>query len=269
MIVFLLALSLTSFAADNNKILNETVDFFDWLVAHQKDFGNCSPKKVGNDIELCDKTLVPLDNLKKMFSSTPEEVLAMLQKMNIKTEILCDQKNSGVQTFAKSCLATSNNPIFNKVTALHGQYLPEEKKILLRSSASKGSLIHEYIHSLQSENKNMIFGKVYKSERNRFKKELTRIMDENIVIIQNLTAKNQKNKISPYLQEFSSASQLLQYFGNWQDLIDERGIFLLYLNFAKDLNIAKEDLELAQLNMKHICKNEKLKVVIPAAQCPK
>lgn len=197
------------------------------------------------------------------------DLLKWINKKGIKTKILCDPSKGTIDRFKDRCTVEMGERVFQSVTSLHGKYSPEENTIFIRSSASQGSLIHEYLHSLQSSNQNKIFGKKYKRERNLIQQKLVKFMDEITAEIQILERHNSKNVtlIQAKLKEFMLASEMLRNFGNWQDLIDERNLFLLYIQFGKEFGAEPEDIELAKKNMGFICNNPKLKTALPFEEC--
>lgn len=246
--------------------LEEAADFLSWLEKNATEFSKCEPTKNGGKYVLCDQTKVDQAELKALFAMTPEILISKLRTKNLRVELICgSEKKNRIPGLA--CAKESSNQAFTQVTSLHGKYLPNEKTILIRNSASSGSLIHEYIHSLQSENENKIYGRVYKKSRNEVQKRLTNLMDKKIATVQELEKKGKKEEAKSHIQEFMLASDAMRAFATWQDLIDERSIFLLYLKFGREFGATNEDLALAKKNMEFICKNPKLTRVLPKKQC--
>jgi hypothetical protein len=233
--VFVLTLNIFGSAAlaSSPSTLNEAVDFLEWLETHTKDFASCQPKKIADVFVLCDGTRVPRAELKSLLAQSKAEVILELKKKGIQVRVVA-----------------TGDASLSSAMDLHGKYLPPERTILIRDSASVGSLIHEYIHFLQSENDQKVFGKMYKKERNRIQKNLVEFIDSRNSDPKKLTKEG--------LQGVLIASQALRGFGPWQDLIDERGIFQLYILHGSDLGVASEDIALAKKNMGFICKNPKL-----------
>ena len=197
-----------------------------------------------------------------------KKLIETLRAQGVKVSVLCETSKNKKAPFAAFCTESFDEKLFKKTKSLHGRYLPEKKTILIRSSASKGSLIHEYLHYLQSENKNPIYGKVYKNTRNRLQKKLTSVMDEEIRFIENAKKTGEGAKEAPkHLQRFMQALEGMRSFSKWQDLIDERGLFLLYINFGKQLGVPQEDIDFAKKNMGFICRRKDLKGLLPAHQC--
>jgi len=145
--------------------------------------------------------------------------------------------------------------------------LPEHNTILIKSSTSTGSLIHEYIHHLQSNNIQPFKGKLYKKERNAIQKELIQQMDSKIEIIQNLEKQGKHSELQNHMPEFMYAANSLQDFAPWQDLIDERSIFLLFINHAEELKIHFDDVSLAKQNMRYICESAAWKNKLSKNEC--
>ena len=241
--------------AGNAEVLREGQAFQTWLTANEVSFLNCEVKKVGDAFVLCDNTEIPAAELRELFRLEAAALVNTLQKKGAKIEILCDA-NVPKANFAEVCTAASKREAFKKLTHLHGQYLPEDDVILVRSSSSRGSLIHEYLHRYQSKNTKPVFGKIYKAERNRLQRELVRAMDATIAQVQALEKAGKKKEALPLLPDFMGISDLMQNFGPWQDLIDERGIFVLYLKYGQELGVSAQDLALARKNMGFICKSK-------------
>jgi len=264
--IFLLLPLLTSFTSGQKQTIEDVVDFKKWLTSNVAHFAKCTPRKSQSDYLLCDGTKVPVKTLKNLFKLSPAELVKWLKEQGIKIEILCDTKSS-TQPFQKFCVKQTKFPSFKKLSQLHGKYLPEHKTILIKSSASKGSLIHEYIHYKQAENTNPVYGKVYKKTRAVLQRKLTAILDRKIIMVKRLEKKGLTKKSKGHIMDFMEASELLRLFSFWQDLIDERGIFQLYLLYGSEFGAGNEDLKLAKLNMGHICKNKKILKVLPKDQC--
>lgn len=246
--------------------LEEAVDFLSWLEKHAKDFAACEPALEGDSYVLCDKTKVDRAELRKLLAMKAPELVAELRSKGLKVLVVCDAEAKN-PPLGKDCTPSSGNKMFEELDSLHGKYLPAERKILIRSSASRGSLVHEYVHHLQSENGNEIYGKAYKRKRNELQEKLEKLMDEKIALIEELEKAGKREETKPHLQEFLLAAEAVRGFAPWQDLIDERGIFLLYLRHGKELGAGKEDLALARKNMGFLCKNPKLAKLLPTKQC--
>jgi len=246
--------------------LEEAVDFFGWLEQHAKDFAICEPTKDGDNYVLCDKTKVSRVELEKLFKMKAKDLVSEIEGKGLKVELVC-AAGSETPALGQECVKDSKNKMFAEISSLHGKYLPEEKTILIRNSANPGSLVHEYVHSLQSANGNEVYGKIYKKRRNEIQRSLGDLMDKKIATIQDLEKKGKKADAKLHLQEFMLASNAMRGFAPWQDLIDERGIFLLYLKYGQEFGAAEDDLKLARKNMGFICKNPKLSKLIPEKQC--
>jgi hypothetical protein len=250
----------------STKALERAVEFFSWLEKNSFEFGNCVPSKKNGSYELCDKTLVSAAEIKELFKKTPKDLVYWLRGKGFKVEILCDsslQEN----TFKDLCQITSERKIFKELNSLHGQYLPAEKAILIRSTASTGSLIHEYIHSLQARNEHKVFGRKYKKERIEIQNQIVQFMDSEIALIGDLEKQGKTSEAKSRLKPFALASEAMQGFAPWQDLIDERSIFLLYIIYGNEFGAGADDIALAKRNMGYICNNPKLRPILKGQQC--
>jgi hypothetical protein len=267
-LVFYDGAPLTHAAMPVSPVLEKAIQYFDWLENHTAYFAQCKPVRNGEYYELCDKTRVIRNELQLLFSKKPAELLSWIRGQGLRVEVLCDSSKSDQDAFAEGCQSQSARKGFAELSALHGKYLPEEKTVLIRSSASPGSLIHEYLHSRQANNQNAVFGKVYKATRLQIQLGLTQTMDEQIEIVKRLDASGRGQEAIGHVKVFNIASELMRSFGPWQDLIDERSIFQLYLSYGSEFGARKEDLDLARKNMGFICRNPKLKEVLSSEQCP-
>jgi|GEM_PF-2260292 len=227
---FIFSLLLTLLACADS-----TDDFFTWLESNKEYFKTCKPVELSDSYELCDKTKVSKQELSELFKLSHNEIIKYFVSKGIKVDIVDSQDK--------------------RLGNLFGKYLPLENKILVRNSASPGVLIHEYIHHLQLENQNEIFGKKYKFERSNLQAQLVEEIDQAILKSKETTDPEQSKKL---IEVVSKASQKLMSFGYWQDLIDERNIFLLYINYGKKFDAKDDDLALARKNMSFICQREKL-----------
>jgi len=252
LIVYFSQFLLTLFAQTQQDLKNADV-FLNWLDQNQKFFSTCKPKILGNEITLCDQTKIDKKELSDFLKKSSFDAILWLRNKNIKIDVLCDEDLKPESSLVSECKSTVSNKNFEKVTSLHGQYLPGENTVLIRNSASLGSLMHEYIHHLQYENKTPVFGKVYKKERTKIQKALIKIMDDQIEKVQKLEKKKNKKELKKELRLFMSASEKMMKFSIWQDLIDEQNIFLLYLSFGKKIGLPEKDIEFAKINMTKIC----------------
>jgi hypothetical protein len=264
--IALLALQSASATPQHREAIREARDLQAWLVQNEELFIKCQVTRKNDRFVLCDETQVPASELKGYFSLTPQKLLETLRAKGAKVEVLCDPSVEAAP-FEPFCQASSGHEVPKKLGPLHGLYKPDKDVILIRSSASTGSLIHEYIHRLQSQNSNRVAGKKYKQERNKVQKNLVQAMDEKIATVQKLEKSKNKDAINAMLPEFLEISDLMQSFAPWQDLIDERSIFLLYLKHGKELGIAQVDLDLARKNLGFICNSEKWKGKLSASEC--
>jgi hypothetical protein len=260
-------LSIVASATSSKTVIAQADGFFRWLDQHESQFLQCGVQKKGETYTLCDGTEVPRKDLADLFKLEPEPLVEEMQRRGIKVEILCDADTASAKTFAAHCLTTSTRKLFQEMSALHGQYLPEEKTILLRSSSLKGSLIHEYVHHLQSQSKNSVYGKVYKREKNEVRRRLTLEMDRLIPIIEAENKAGKNAQVAADLKSFMAVSEKMQSFAPWQDLIDEREIFLLFIDFGGEFGVTADDIALAKKNMGFVCKNPKWQGRLPEKEC--
>jgi hypothetical protein len=246
--------------------LEEAAQFFGWLEEHAKEFAQCEPRLEGGDYVLCDNTKVAKADLKKWFAMSAKDLIAEIRTKGLKVELICDEKSTA-PALGNECVKAGKDSLFSEISSLHGKYLPEEKSILIRNSATPGSLVHESIHSLQANNDQPVYGKVYKKTRITIQRHMTELMDKKIAVVQKLEKEGKKAEAKTHVDEFMIASQIVRGFAPWQDLIDERGIFLLYLKYGKEFGATDADLALAKKNMHFICKNPKLTKLLPKKQC--
>ena len=195
----------------------------------------------------------------------PAELVDFIKNKNIKLEIMC-KEDSGT-TFKNWCSTEFSRKFFKEVTSLHGQYIPNENTIALAGDSNFGSLIHEYIHYLQYQNTNKVFDHIYKKERIDVQNDIIKGFDTIIADVQILEKQKNKEAAKPLLKYVLSFSDILQKFGFWQKLIDERNIFLVYTKFSKELGIASEDVALAKKNIGFLCKDEKIKSLLSKEEC--
>ncbi len=242
-------------------------EFFAWLNENEINFSKCIIEKNGDVITLCDQTKVSYKELKSLFSKTNPEIISSLQEKKISVEVVCDDKSEQLLTSQLKCNQTTENPMMKKVTGLHGLYLPSENKIYIKSTATNGIIIHEFLHYLQTLNKEKVYGKIYKAEKNQLRIEIEKRLDELIEEIKIIEGKKEKKSLKPKLAQFMKLNGYMIEFGKWQDLIDERSLFLLYKKFEKDFNIGREDMQLIQKNLQFICQRKDLKEKLSAAEC--
>lgn len=188
---------------------------------------------------------------------TPDELVTF----KITLKVFCKpQEISG--SFKKYCTPNDQNNA-QKNARLQGQYHPVTNTIDIQSDAYQGSLIHEYIHYLQYKNENLIDEKRYKFERANLQQSLVKLMDEKTLEVKESAKEKNQKKVKELVAIVVQASGQLMNYSPWQDLIDEKNIFLLYKKFGHEFGVKDEDLALASLNMGFICKRFKL----PEAQC--
>lgn len=246
--------------------LERSKEFHAWLEEHKREWAECDPRRVDGKYVLCDGTEAEAAELQSLFrKKKPEQLVDFLKAKAIKLEVLC--KDSARKTFTPWCSPNQSRAFFREVTALHGQFLPEENTILIHSDAYLGSLIHEYLHSLQFKNANQRFGRSYKQERIGVQEELKSALDAIIARVQELEKQGDKAGARAWLSPAVELSQAIAGFGLWQKLIDERNLFRLYILFQKQLGVASEDVALARKNMGFLCKDAQLKGLLPKVQC--
>lgn len=243
---------LFSIAVFSKTVNQKAEDFFSWLNKNEKLFISCKIQKNGDDIILCDNTKVSYKEIKDLFRKPVEDIIANLKKKDITVEILCLSEPANNEK-ALPCVSETANKTFKNVSSLHGLYLPDEKKILIRSNATAGILIHEYIHHLQSINTEKIFDRVYKKEKNILRQEIQKELEITISEVTNLERSGNKAKAKEKVDQFIKTNEYMFKFSKWQDLIDERSLFLLFKKFEKDFQISEADIQFTNKNIKFIC----------------
>ncbi|MBI3543163.1 MAG: hypothetical protein HY075_07810 [Deltaproteobacteria bacterium] len=249
------------------KTFDDALVFFKWLESHAEGFGHCKVDKAGKGFVLCDGTEVDAAELRELLALAPDKLVARLKDKGLTVDVLCETKPPRPAPFHAFCSSKLDHKMFAQTTALHGEYLPGEKRILLREGSSVGTAVHEYLHSLEEANANPIYGKVYKKERLAVQAALTKVMDAKIAEVHAIEKSKDRTKLSVLLKEFSAASDLMRGMARWQDFIDERSLFLLYLRHGKELGVSKEDEELARKNIGFVCKNPGLRKYVTDDQC--
>lgn len=269
-IALLFLLASNSQALTDQKIYLKSIEksqvFLMWLDAHQKQLAECSPKKSGNNIILCDQTSVDIAEIKKIFKMKPAELVEFIKSKNIKLEIMCKDDRGTI--FKNWCSSGVNRKFFKEVTSLHGQYIPNENTIALVSDSNFGSLIHEYLHYLQYTNKNEVYGHVYKKERVDIQNDIIKGFDNILADVQVLEKEKNVESAKPLLKYVTTFSDSMQKFGLYQRLIDERNLFLVFINFSKELGVPSEDVALAKKNMGFLCNDSKIKPLLSKSECP-
>jgi hypothetical protein len=268
-----LTFSLTALGGQSDEEMMKNVDhslggatqFLKVLENHKSELAECKPIKKDKNYMLCDGTSVSHELLKKLFSKKNSELLKFLQNQKINYEILC--KESHLKNFRKWCNPNANRSFFKEVTSLHGQYVPAEKTIVIQSDASNGSLIHEYLHYLQHENKNQIYGLTYKSDRVAVHADLLKTMNFIIERVNELEKEGRKEEAKKWIKPAMSVGDTMMKFSLWQKIIDERNLFLLFINFGKELGIKKEDIELAKKNIGFICNDPEASKILNENEC--
>jgi hypothetical protein len=270
LVILLLSLiPILTYAKSNEELYNKSIkkaeQFLSWLNDHKKEFAGCSPQTKQDQIQLCDGTKFSVSEFKSLFKMTPEELISYVKKQNIKIEIYCKEGNKN--TFKNWCLTNNNRKFFKEVTSLHGQYLPNENTIALHSDSNLGSLIHEYLHYMQYQNKNPVYEHIYKQERIEIQNDIVKAFDVLIEEVQSLEKQKKTEELKPLIKYATTFSSLLMKFGFWQKLIDERNLFLTYIKYSKEFNIADEDIALAKKNMGFLCHDKELKDILDKSEC--
>lgn len=249
------------------KTLDHAKSFLSWLEEHKNDFAACEPKKIENNIRLCDGTEIEIKDIRKLFKLKPGELIDYIKMQNIKLEILC--KNDRGETFKSWCSTTINRNFFKEVSSLHGQYIPNENTIALYSDSNFGSLIHEYLHYRQFQNNNKIYSHIYKKERIQTQNEIIKSFDLLIADVQQFEKEKKTAEAKALLKYAGEFSDLLMKFGFWQKLIDERNLFLSFIKFRKELGVPDEDVQLAEKNMTFLCHDKALSALLSKSECPR
>ena len=269
LLFLLLSFPILSAALTDVSVYKNTLDksdiFLAWLEGHKAEFAKCIPEKNETTVTLCDRTEINIKDAQKLFEMKPEELIAFINTEKIKLEILCKSDRS--PTFNKWCSSQLNRAFFKEVSSLHGQYIPNENTIAINSDSNPGSLVHEYFHYRQFKNKNKVFGKVYKHDRIEIQNSVVKAFDLLIADVQELEKAKKPNEAKALLKYATGLSDVLMKFGFWQKLIDERNLFLVYVNFQKDLGIAAEDVGLAKKNIGFLCNDKELKNLLNKEEC--
>ena len=252
---------------------NDAKAFLNWLETQQSYFGECKINQDHDAIRLCDETLLSHKEMQRLFTLNNTQLISELQKQNVKIEIVCTQSSD------VNCIAESTNPLFKKMGSLHGLYVARDNTIYIRSGATVGVIIHEYIHYLQSKNTQPVLGHQYKIEKNKVIDQLNILLDEMVIEIKQIAKTAQDSKLSQaetdakthrmksLTQDFLRLNDQLMRFSRWQDLIDEREIFKLFIAYEKDWKIAQADMDLVAKNMGFICQRNDLLNVIADQEC--
>ncbi len=245
-------ISLFSITASTKSVDQKAEEFFAWLNKNEKQFIECKIQKNDDVITLCDHTKVSYKELKDLFTKSAEDITTELKKKDITVDVICHGETS-VKENNQTCITDTSNKTFKNVSSLHGLYLPDEKRILIRSNATPGTLIHEYIHHLQSINTEKIAGRIYKSEKNKLRQEIQKDLDALIAEVTQLEKSGNSAKAKEKVNQFMKTNNYMFNFSKWQDLIDERSLFLLFKKFEKDFQISEADMQLVNKNIKFIC----------------
>ena len=244
--------SLFSISAFSKPVDQKAEEFFSWLNQNEKLFIECKIQKTDDVITLCDNTKISYKEIKDLFSKSVLNIIAELKKKDIIVDVVCHSE-APTKSDGLTCITDTTNKTFKSVSSLHGLYLPDEKKILIRSNATPGTLIHEYMHHLQSINTEKIAGRIYKSEKNKLRHEIQKDLDAIIAEVTRLEKSGNKPKAKEKVDQFMKTNNYMFGFSKWQDLIDERSLFLLFEKFEKDFQISDADMQLVNKNIKFIC----------------
>lgn len=247
------------------KALRDSREFLAWLEVNSEKFGKCRPLREAEYYVLCDGTRISRSELSVLFRLNPDQLFDFLTKKGIVVEILC--KKSESNTFKKWCKPNHDQKFFKEVSSLHGQFLPAKNTILLHSDAYLGSLIHEYLHYLQFKNNNKNFGRVYKADRVAVQNGVEGAMSTLISKVQALEREGKAKDAIAYLPIFKELTDSLLQFGKWQKIIDERSLFLLYLDYGSEFGASKSDMELAWKNMQFLCHDKTVRPIIVNSSC--
>ncbi len=258
---------LNTASAQTEAVLKKGQAFFQWLEKNESGFAKCKIENKDDQIQLCDGTLVSFQELKKLFSTSTDELLKSIKAKGVDVEIICSTEKSAGDFLKNDCASESTDKTFKKVSSLHGLYVDEANKIFIRSSATKGTLIHEYLHFLQSKNAQKIDGHIYKKEKNLLKKQINTELDRIEADLKQAEQKKQSEVLKAKVAEFMKVNDLMLAFSKWQDLIDERSLFLLFVKYEKDFQIPKEDMDLVHKNLNFVCKRTDYKSALP--ECSK
>ncbi|NOT80429.1 MAG: tetratricopeptide repeat protein [Bacteriovoracaceae bacterium] len=260
---YLLILTIIGFCNPvlSNDVIEQSKTFLVWLESHRADIEKCTPTIVSNGYQLCDNTFINKELLIKLYKMTAEELVNFIKSENISIKVFCMPDNK-LGNFQKFCIPNEQNEA-QKNAKLQGQFHPDTNTIDIQSDAYIGSLIHEYIHYLQYKNENIFFGKRYKFERAQIQQALIKLMDTSTIEVEKYLKEKDDANAKIHVAKVLQASEQLMQYSPWQDLIDERNIFLLYKNLGQEFGVSDEDIALATKNMGFICKRFKL----PGDQC--
>lgn len=229
--------------------------YFNWLSETEKHFSECKVELKNGYYILCDNTKVSKAHLMDLAKKNQVDIEKFLSEKNIKTIKLCDLK--------KIDCVQADSKTQRQMSHLHGLYSPTDNSITFKDGSSTGVLIHEYVHYLQSRNENPINGKVYKKSRLEIQKKITAELDRLEKKIKEAEKNKNQKEIMTQMQKFISVNDHLLEFGKWQDLVDERSIFLLYKSHGKDIGLQQSDIDFAKKKLTALCENKNLKPILP------
>ena len=252
--------------AQSESVLKEGNSFFQWLEKNESSFVNCKIGKKGDQVTMCDGTEVSFLELKKLFAKSANELLVAVKEKGVAVNIICSLDQKPSEFGAVECSPESSDKTFKRVSALHGLYVAETNSIFIRSSASRGTLIHEYLHFLQSKNNQKIYGHMYKTEKNQLKQKINQALDQIEIDLKTAEKNKEPALLKQKTAEFMKVNDLMLAFSKWQDLIDERSLFLLFVKFENDFKIPKDDLDLALKNLGFICNRKDYNSPLPECE---
>ncbi len=234
--------------------LDRADEFQRWLSSNENYWASCRPKRVGQRlIHLCDGTQISVSLIESLFKKSPGELIQFIRSEGIHLQVICNPQDQGV--FFPFCDPKVARESFRMVTGLHGQYIPSENKIVIQSNAHQGSLVHEYLHYLQFKNDQPTKGRIYKSSRVKIEKDLVSLMDEVIGVVQKKEREGNKDEALRWVKPAKDLGTMIASFSKWQKLIDERSLFLLFIENKEILRVTPQDEGLAVKNMGFLCKD--------------
>ncbi len=237
-----------------------------WLSEHESKLASCRPKQTRASIHLCDGTEISIPEIQKLFDFTSDKLVAYLKSQKLKVEILCSQKEPG--EFHSICKDETSKKTFQAFGFLHGQFDATTSTIFLRSDASRGSLIHEYLHFKQTKNRIPVFGKIYKKKRFEVEQALNHAFDLLLREVQKAEQTGDIRQVSALIPIAQLLTQEIASYAKWQMLIDERNLFLAYLQFQSSLHVPAPDVALAKKNMAFICEDPRTRsALIDSPEC--
>ncbi len=272
-------------------VLKKSQEFRSWIQSKELYFSTCLPKKIESEshhsgsktgvaIQLCDGTQIDVESANTLLKAGASRVEALLKAEQIALVRVCgatpETNASCVNPKAPNAPSYLKN--FQDLRFLHGQFLPADHVLLVRSDASNGVLFHEWVHVLQATGQHKIDGKTYKKDRLAIQSDLTSLLDSVIAEHESNLKKLKSGEISSKVAEELSKALLplaasigteLSEYSKWQDLIDERQIHLVFTTFGALLNLSSQDEILASKNLAFICQRKDLRFRNRLPECQK